>query len=187
MQLLNLAGRGREAKAATGRLRVNLAAAGGLFEAALADERRAVLKQAVVGARHLALVGALSRWAGRRRWNGRVVDDASLARRCAGYWLGLPDRDATAHPFPESEAAGILAWLLSVRRQWLARPHSAGFLKAQAERGRTLGQARSNAIRERDHELARLHAQGESQTALAARFRLTQGGVSKAIRRVGYS
>ena len=104
--------------------------------------------------------GTLNRGAGRRQWNGRAVDDALLAARCAGYWLGLPDRAATAHPFPESEAAGILAWLLSVRRRWLERPHTDDWRKVQAKRGRTSGQARASAIRERDHELARLHALG---------------------------
>ena len=64
-QLLNLDGSGREAEPATGRLQADVGAALKLFDGALKRAQRAPLKRAVVGARHGALVQALSRWAGR--------------------------------------------------------------------------------------------------------------------------
>ena len=74
----------------------------------------------------------MARWGGRRTWNGRTVDEDWLAGRCASYWLGMPDR----RTFGEVEAAGILAWALSARRRWLARPHRQRWLRLQGARGR---------------------------------------------------
>ena len=51
--------------------------------------------------------------------------------RCAAYWLGMPDR----RTFGEVEAAGILAWVLSARRRWLAQAHRPEFIDLQRERG----------------------------------------------------
>ena len=73
----------------------------------------------------------MSRWGGRRQWNGRPIDDDWLTGRCVAYWLGMPDRRS----FPEVEAAGILAWALAARPRWLSRPHTARFIDTQRERG----------------------------------------------------
>lgn len=144
-QLLNLDGRSRETETPTGRLRADVGAALKLFEGALKRARRATLKRAVVGARHGALVRELSRWAGRRQWNGRAVDDAVLACRCAGYWLGFPDRQT----FPVTEAAGILAWVLAVRAGWQTQPHTEPFIERQRARGYAgRGKARMTSVRD---------------------------------------
>ena len=143
--MLNLDGSGREAEPATGRLQADVGAALKLFDGALKRAQRAPLKRAVVGARHGALVQALSRWAGRRQWNGRDVDDAVLARRCAGYWLGFPDRQT----FPVTEAVGILAWVLAVRAGWQTRPHTEPFIERQRARGYAgRGKARMTSVRD---------------------------------------
>ena len=130
IHLLNIAGH-RKGERAARRVLVNVAAALTRFEAALPGATPHTLKGAAVGTRHPALVLAMSRWGGRRQWNGRPIDESWLAGRCAAYFLGMPDR----RTFGEVEAAGILAWVLSARRRWLARPHRPEFIDLQRERG----------------------------------------------------
>ena len=130
IQLLNIEGH-RKAERAARRVLVNVAGALVRFEAALPGATSHALKGAEVGNRHPALVRAMSRWGGRRQWNGRPIDEIWLAGRCAAYWLGMPDR----RTFGEVEAAGILAWVLSARRRWLAQAHRPEFIDLQRERG----------------------------------------------------
>lgn len=132
IHLLNIEGHRRHEPAAR-RVLLNVAAGLVRFEAALSRATAHALRGAAVGCRHPALVRAMAFWGGRRHTNdGRTVDADYLAGRCACYWLGLPDR----RTFGEVEAAGILAWVLSVRPRWLARPHQARWLAKQAQRGR---------------------------------------------------
>ena len=130
IHLLNIEGH-RKAERAARRVLVNVAGALMRFEAALPGATPHALKGAAVGNRHPTMVRAMSRWGGRRQWNGRPIDESWLATRCAAYWLGMPDR----RTFGEVEAAGILAWVLSARRRWLARAHRPEFIDQQRERG----------------------------------------------------
>ena len=105
---------------------------------------------AVVGGRHGALLRRVSMWGGRRQYNGVGVDDYFIALKCARYWAALPDR----RTFPESEAAGILGWVLAQRPTWITdRVHTEAFLLAQQRRGRRggragLGRARVASVRD---------------------------------------
>ena len=130
INLLNIEGHRKADRAARGVL-VNVAGALMRLEAALPGATSHALKGAAVGRRHPALVQAMARWGGRRQWNGRPIDADWLAGRCAAYWLGMPDR----RTFGEVEAAGILAWVLSARRRWLAQAHRPEFIERQRERG----------------------------------------------------
>ena len=137
VHLLDIEGH-RKNERASRRVLVNVASALVRFEAALPGATAHALKGAAVGTRHPALVQAMARWGGRQTWNGRPIDADWLAGRCAAYWLGMPDR----RTFGEVEAAGILAWVLSARRLWLARAHRPEFIDKQRERGR-MGKGRT--------------------------------------------
>ena len=142
IQLLNL-DRDRIAERSVRRVVGRIAQAFDLFDRALSRATAHALKGVAVGNRHPSMVRAMSRWGGRRTWNGRTVDDDWLAGRCASYWLGMPDR----RTFGEVEAAGILAWALSARRRWLARPHTQAFIATQRARAlRQTGKARVDSL-----------------------------------------
>ena len=98
-----------------------------------------------MGGRHGLMVRRLSKWGGRRTWQGVTVDDYWIALRCAAYWLGLPDRET----FSEREAAGILDWTLRMRPGWVTdRVHAEAWLKRQQERARQqTGRARRASVR----------------------------------------
>ena len=91
------------------------------------------LRDVPEGQRHTRLVWAACRWAGRRTWNGRDLDDDWLIRHLWRLAIGMDNR------LPEDEVAGIVGWCVSMRPLFRAMPHTPQWLATQAARGKRGG------------------------------------------------
>ena len=129
------------------------------------------------GQRHVTLVRRTTSWAGRRTWNKAPVTPEFIARRCAAYWLGFPERET----FEEDEAVGVLSWALATRERMQSQPHSPAFLAKQATVGRiggvASGVARRTGTADRDAAIAAAVASGQSRRAVAREHGISDGAV----------